>query len=101
LLASEKYRRPIETVLNMDPSGMVELRHPLCNMSLLREIADTAGGMIVPATGLSGALQQLNLDPEILETVMKKPLWNRWDLFWIFIGCLTLEWGGRKYVGLS
>jgi hypothetical protein len=101
LLASEKYRRPIETVLNMDPSGMVELRHPLCNMSLLREIADTAGGMIVPATGLSGALQQLNLDPEILETVMKKPLWNRWDLFWIFIGCLTLEWAGRKYVGLS
>ena len=101
LLAAENYRRPIETTIHIDPSGMVELRHPLCNLSLLREIADSAGGMLIPATGLSAAVQQLNLDPEVLETVSKKPLWNRWDLFALFIGCLTLEWIGRKYVGLS
>jgi hypothetical protein len=101
LLAAEKYRRPIETTINIDPSGMVELRHPLCNLSLLREIADSAGGILLPPTGLKAALQQLNLDPQVLETVTKKPLWNRWDLFWLFIGCLTLEWVGRKYAGLS
>src|SRR5688572_6311956 len=101
LLAAENYRRPVETTITIDPSGMVELRHPLCNMPLLREIADASGGMIVPPTGLKAALQQLNLNPEVLENVTKKPLWNRWDLFSLFILCLTLEWAGRKYLGLS
>ncbi|MCI0746161.1 MAG: hypothetical protein L0Y58_12215 [Verrucomicrobia subdivision 3 bacterium] len=101
LLAAENYRRPIETTINVDPSGVLELRHPLCNLPLLREIADASGGMIVPPTGLKAALKQLNLDPQVLENVAKKPLWNRWDLFWLFILCLTLEWAGRKYLGLS
>ncbi len=101
LLASENYHRPVETTINIDPSGMLELRHPLCNMPLLREIADASGGIIVPPTGLKAALQQINLDPEVMETVTKRPLWNRWDLFWLFIACLTLEWAGRKYLGLS
>jgi hypothetical protein len=101
LLAAEKYRRPVELTVNIDPSGVLELRHPLCNLPLLREIADASGGMIVPPTGLKAALSQLNLDPEVLENVTKKPLWNRWDLFWIFILCLSLEWAGRKYLGLS
>jgi hypothetical protein len=101
LLAAERYRRPVEVTVNIDPSGVLELRHPLCNLPLLREIADASGGMIVPPTGLKAALSQLNLDPEVLENVTKKPLWNRWDLFWIFILCLSLEWAGRKYLGLS
>jgi hypothetical protein len=101
LLAAENYRRPIETTINIDPSGMLELRHPLCNLPLLREIADASGGMLLPPTGLKAALQQLNLEPEVLENVKKQPLWNRWDLFWLFIACLTLEWAGRKWLGLS
>lgn len=101
LLADEKYRRPIETTVSVDPSGVLELRHPLCNLPLLREIADASGGMVVQPTGLAAALSQLNLEPEVRENVSKKPLWNRWDLFWLFIACLTLEWAGRKYVGLS
>ena len=101
LLASENYRRPVETTINIDPSGMLELRHPLCNMPLLREIADASHGIIVPPTGLKAALQQINLDPEVHESISKQPLWNRWDLFWLFIACLTLEWAGRKYLGLT
>ena len=101
LLTLENYRRPIETTINIDPNAMVELRHPLCNMPLLREIADASGGMIVPPTGLKAALEQLNLEPEVTETVTKQPLWNRWSFFWIFIVCLTLEWAGRKLLGLS
>jgi hypothetical protein len=101
LLTAEQYRRPIEATINIDPSGVLELRHPLCNLPLLREVADASGGMIVPPTGLKGALSQLNLEPEVFENVSKKPLWNRWDLFWLFILCLTLEWAGRKYLGLS
>ena len=101
LLTAEQYRRPIEATINIDPSGVLELRHPLCNLPLLREVADASGGMIVPPTGLKAALSQLNLEPEVLENMSKKPLWNRWDLFWLFILCLTLEWAGRKYLGLS
>jgi hypothetical protein len=101
LLALEKYERPIETTIHIDPSGMVELRHPLCNLPLLREIADASGGMIVPPTGLPAALKQLNLDPEVLENVTRRPLWNRWDLLAVFIGCLALEWSLRKFLGLS
>ena len=101
LLALENYQRPIESTINVDPSGMLELRHPLCNLPLLREIADASGGMIVPPTGLPAALKQLNLDPEVLENVTKKPLWNRWDLLAIFIGCLAAEWSLRKFLGLS
>jgi hypothetical protein len=101
LLAAENYRRPIETTINVDPSGLLELRHPLCNLPLLREIADVSGGIVVPPTGLKAALEQINLEPEVSEQVTKKALWNRWDLFWLFIACLSLEWMGRKYLGLS
>jgi hypothetical protein len=101
LLAQENYRRPVETTVNIDPSGLLELRHPLCNLPLLRQVADASGGIVLPPTGLKAALQALNLNPEVLENVTKKPLWNRWDLFWLFILCLTLEWAGRKYLGLS
>jgi hypothetical protein len=101
LLAQENYQRPVEFTIHVDPSGMLELRHPLCNLPLLREIADASGGMIVPPTGLPAALKQLNLDPEVLENVTKQPLWNRWDLLAIFIGCLALEWALRKWQGLA
>lgn len=101
LLAMENYQRPIESMIHIDPSGMLELRHPLCNLPLLREIADASGGIIVPPTGLPAALKQLNLEPEVLENVTKRPLWNRWDLLAVFIGCLAVEWSLRKFAGLS
>ncbi len=101
LLADEDYRRPVETTVTIDPSDSLELRHPLCNLALLRELADAGGGILVPPTGLGAALQQMNLEPEVLEHVTRLPLWNRWDLFWIFIICLSLEWACRKYLGLS
>ncbi len=101
LLAEEGQRRSAETTVSMDPSGELELRHPLCQLALLRETADAAGGMLVPPTGLAAALAQLDLEPEVREETAKSPLWNRWDLFWLFILCLSLEWAGRKWVGLS
>jgi hypothetical protein len=101
LLAEEGFRRPVEATVTVDPNGRLELRHPLCNVALLRETADAAGGVVIPPTALGAALRALNLEPEILEETSKMPLWNRWDLFWIFIACLSLEWAGRKYLGLS
>jgi len=79
---------------------MVELRHPLCNLPLLREIADASGGMIVPPTGLPAALRQLNLEPDVNETVSKNRCGTA-GIVRLFLACLSLEWAGRKYVGLS
>ena len=101
LLALEKYSRPIETTISIDPNAALELKNPLCNMPLLRQIAEASEGLILPPTGLEAAFRQLNLEPEVFESVTKRPLWNRWDLFALFILCLTLEWAGRKYLGLS
>jgi hypothetical protein len=101
LLASENYNNALETTIAIDPNAMLELRNPLCDMPLLREIAQASGGMVVPPTGLEAALRQLNLDPETSETISKITLWNRWDLFYLFLGCLTIEWIGRKLLGLS
>ncbi len=101
LLGIEKYSKPIEITVTIDPSAELELRNPLCNMPLLCQIADTSGGLILPPTGLAAALKQLDLEPEVSETISKKPLWNRWDLFWLFLLSLGLEWAGRKYLGLS
>ncbi len=101
LLGIEKYSKPFEITVTIDPSAELELRNPLCNMPLLCQIADTSGGLILPPTGLAAALKQLDLEPEVSETISKKPLWNRWDLFWLFLLSLGLEWAGRKYLGLS
>jgi hypothetical protein len=68
---------------------------------LLREVADASSGALLPPAGLKAALEQLDLAPQVTELTSKMPLWNRWDLFWVFIICLSLEWAGRKYVGLS
>ena len=57
--------------------------------------------MIVPPTGLEAAMGRLNLEPETSEIISKKSLWNRWDLFYLFLACLSLEWAGRKYLRLS
>ncbi|MBL9134639.1 MAG: hypothetical protein JNK85_02160 [Verrucomicrobiales bacterium] len=101
LMAEEKLSKPVEATIHMDPGGSTELRHPLCNLPLLREIADASSGALLPPAGLKAALEQLDLDPQVTELTSKMPLWNRWDLFWVFIVCLSLEWAGRKYVGLS
>ena len=100
LLVTEGHTRPIETSINVDPSGALELRHPLCNMPLLRQLAEASGGMVIAPSGLESALEHLDLEPEVTEDIRRKPLWNRWDLLCLFVGCLTLEWIGRKYLGL-
>ena len=101
LMIEEKLTKPVDATIHMDPGGSTELRQPLCNLPLLREVTDAASGALLPPAGLAAALQQLDLTPQVTERTSTMPWGNRWDLFWVFIICLTLEWAGRKYVGLS
>ena len=100
LLAAERYDGPIESVINVDPSGQQELRHPLCNLALLNQIAKAGNGFLIPPAGLESAVTQLDFEPKTTELVQRKPIWNQWKYLWIFVVCLSLEWIGRKLIGL-
>ncbi len=100
LLAAEGYQGAIETVINIDPNGALEFRHPLCNLALLHQIAEASNGAVLSPAGLERAISLLDLKPETSETIRRSPIWNQWKYLWLFIGCLGLEWAGRKFLGL-
>jgi hypothetical protein len=100
LLAAERYDGEIETTISIDPNGSLEFRHPLCNLPLLSQIARAGNGVVLPPGGLAAAMEQLDLEPEFSESIRRKPIWNQWKYLWIFVGCLSLEWIGRKLLGL-
>jgi hypothetical protein len=98
LLSGEHHSDPVEQVLNVDPKQTTELSNPLCNLSLLNQIADASDGTVVSQGSVQNALAHLNVAPDTQETVLnRRPVWDRWSLLWIFIGCLTIEWLARKY----
>ncbi len=101
LLAAEGYTDPVETFVVINPDISPELRNTRCNLPLLAQIAEATGGLVVPPTGLAAAVSQLDLSPEVSETVTERPLWTRWTCLWVFLGCLTVEWVVRKSVGLA
>lgn len=101
LLDEERYTGPVEAEITIDPRESPELRSTRCNLPLLKKIAAATGGMLVQPTAVAAVLDQLDLSPEISEQVSRRPLWTRWALLWIFLGCLTMEWILRKVTGLA
>jgi hypothetical protein len=98
LLAGEGHTDPVEQLLNVDLKGTTELSDPVCNLPLLKQIADASGGVLLPPAALQNALAHLNVAPDSQDTVVsRQPVWDRWSLLWIFIGCLTIEWLARRY----
>ncbi len=100
LLAAEGFKGSVESRLRVEPQVALELRNTRCNLPLLQKIAEASGGRIIPPTGLAAALKELDLAPEVSETRSRRPVWDRWSYFWIFLGCLTVEWVARKRTGL-
>jgi len=101
LLEREGYQGQVETVVTVDPAGSLELRNTRCNLPLLKEIAESTGGQLLHPTGLRDVVSLLDLWPERSETVTRRPLWARWWLLWVFLGCLAVEWIVRKLAGLA
>ena len=98
LLHAESHPDPVEETVVVDPTGNIEMNNPVCNLPLLKQIADAAGGALLPPAALQNALNGLNVAPETTEVVVsRQPLWNRWSLLWIFIICLSTEWLARRY----
>jgi hypothetical protein len=101
LLAEEHHTDPIETEITVDPPETLELRNTQCNLALLSRIAESTGGMTIPPTALETVIKQLDLAPEISETVSQQAVWTRWVLLWIFLACLATEWAVRKLAGMA
>ena len=85
----------------VDPYDSPELRDTRCNLALLKQIAEATHGAVLPPTGIGAAMSSLRLDPQISETVSRRPLWTRWECLWAFVGCLSIEWTLRKLTGLA
>ena len=100
LFDSEGYAGQVGTDVNVDPASALELRNTRCNLPLLKQIAESSGGQLIPPTGLRDAVSLLDLSPDASEIVTRRPLWTRWWCLLIFLGCLTVEWIVRKFVGL-
>lgn len=98
LLAGEGRTTPVEQTIDVDFKGTTELSDPVCNLPLLRQIADASGGVLLPPAALENALGQLDIAPDSQDTVLsRQPVWDRWIFLWIFLGCITMEWLARRY----
>jgi hypothetical protein len=98
LLLAEGFRGQPEQTLNVDPKRTSESSNPLCNLSLLHQLADASGGSVIEPAAVPYAVSQLNTIPDVQQTVVsRQPVWNRWSYLWIFLGCLTFEWLLRRY----
>lgn len=100
LMVQEGITEPVTTSIVMEPPESLELRATRCNLPLLRRIADSTGGSLIAPSELAETVAAVDLTPEVSRSVSQRPLWDRWVYLWIVIGCLTFEWGLRKWVGL-
>lgn len=63
-------------------------------------IENTATAMVVAPSAVPAALAHFDLAPTVTESTLRRPLWNEWWLLEVIVGCLALEWIGRKIAGL-
>ena len=101
LAPAEGENRPVRTLVTVEASDQIEMLDTRGNRSLLEQIAETTGGQVVPPTAVAEVLELNSLAPEVTETVVRTPLWNRWTNLWIVLGCLFVEWIVRKQKGLG
>jgi hypothetical protein len=98
LLAREGYHDHAEQAVTIDPRASGEQNSPVCNLALLKQLADASGGAVVAPAAVPRLLARANSVPEMAEAVLRRePVWNLWIYLWIFTGCVTFEWLARRY----
>ncbi|MDQ3623071.1 MAG: hypothetical protein M3463_11355 [Verrucomicrobiota bacterium] len=65
-----------------------------------RMVDNLPSAMVISPGAVPAALEYFQFAPTVTETTRRTPLWNQWSLLFTIIGCLTLEWAGRKLAGL-
>jgi hypothetical protein len=95
-LQAESGREDPSVEILVEPPVSAEMRQTRCNLPLLEKLARASGGAVVKPTALPTVLSLLDLEPEVTVDVQRRPLWPRWSLLWLFVGCLSFEWVVRK-----
>jgi len=101
LLSEEGYPGVVGTVIVVEPAESLEMRDTSCNLPLLTQIAEITGGQVVQPTGLGTLMLQLEMEPNVTDSLTQEPAWNKWICLWIFLICVSLEWILRKSSGLA
>jgi hypothetical protein len=78
-----------------------ELQNPMPNPQAMSRLATLSGGQVLPdAAALAAVLRELPRS-EGPPVVKKTPLWDSAWLLALLVGLLTIEWLGRRSVGLA
>ena len=101
LLDAEKYVDPVETQIEVASGLDRELSDPRADRPLLQHLAEQTGGLVLEPTALVEVIHAASLEPQVITSFQRTPLWNRWWCLWLILGCLTAEWLIRKRVGLA
>ena len=100
LLGSEGRLDPVQIELSVSASADHELQNTRSDVSYMLDLADASGGELLTPAELTEKLSNTNFTPSLNRTRTREPLWDRWLLFGLIAGLLSLEWGGRKLCGL-
>lgn len=92
--------KPVQATITVRATDSVEMLNTQSNRALLEQIAQLTGGQVVPPTAIGEVLEMVSFTPEVSETKVRTPLWNRWSNLFIVLGCLFTEWVVRKAKGL-
>ena len=91
----------VGTFVNVTSALSAELVNTTCNRPLMKQIAQTSGGYVIPPTALAEWLTLQTKTPETISQNQRMPLWNRWACLWTAFGCLATEWFVRRMKGLT
>jgi len=77
-----------------------EMRDLSPDLRMLKTIAEPSGGELLPLSELPSLVPKLQRQRQERFSLHERPLWDSGYLFLFVIGCLGLEWGLRKRLGL-
>jgi hypothetical protein len=90
----------VSATISVGAVDSIEMLNTQCNRALLEQVAEITGGQVIPPTAIAEVLELVSFNPDVNETIQRKPLWNRWSNLFIVLGCLFAEWTVRKGKGL-
>ncbi len=77
-----------------------EFREMGINRQRMKSLAQATGGEVVAIEDLEAFVSGLPLRRVPVTETRSSPLWDRWWVFLLVVGCLTGEWGFRRLRGL-
>jgi hypothetical protein len=95
-----KLELPRTPVIIQPATPSREMMPPSVPPPFFSMIKSSPRGLLLAPASVPSALEHFCFTPRVTETTTRRPLWNRWDLLLAIVGCLGVEWIGRKLAGL-